>query len=60
MSAPEIRGDATAEEVAAVLAAISVRVGGGSDASRGSGDPYVRWRAIRRAALRRPRAGSLR
>ncbi len=55
MSVPEIRGDATAEEVAAVLAAISARVSDGPDASRGSGDPYARWRAIRIAAHRAPR-----
>jgi hypothetical protein len=42
-----VRGNATAEEVAAVLAVVTSRTDVAPD------DPYTRWRQVRLAALHR-------
>jgi hypothetical protein len=44
----EVRGGATAEEVAALLAAL---VSGGRDTAEAQEDGYARWRRGRRRAL---------
>ena len=44
----QVRGAATAEEVAAVLAVLAR-----TNAENGDADGYPRWRSVRRAALRR-------
>ncbi|HEU5267278.1 MAG TPA: acyl-CoA carboxylase epsilon subunit [Jatrophihabitans sp.] len=51
MTELQVRGNASAEEVAAVVAAVTARAAGGPAGPR---DPYARWRATRLAALRRP------
>ena len=47
MNSLQLRGNASAEEVAAVLTALTCR----SAPPARPGDPYARWRATRRAAL---------
>jgi hypothetical protein len=49
----QVRGNATAEEVAAVVAAVSTR---GDARPKQLHDPYARWRATRFAALRQQTA----
>lgn len=51
MSELQVRGNASPEEVAAMLAAVSARPAPAAQTR----DPYARWRATRLAALRRPR-----
>lgn len=53
MKSLQLRGNASAEEVAAVLAALSVRAGMPRERDSLPRDPYARWRAARLAALHR-------
>ncbi len=52
VSGLQVRGNATAEEIAAVVAAVTTRTDSDRTEPR---DPYARWRTTRFAALRRPR-----